>query len=319
MRTQNLNACTQPDQRELLREFTIDDLRVLGLIAHCGSMNAVARQFGVSKSVLSRGLSKLEAMAGGPLFERTTRGMRLTATGEVLLPVAERAISLLQDADEALRSVKGTPQGPLRIAASALAGQQLAAPAIARMAQVHPGVEISLSVTNLPTDPVENRFDVVLCLERPRQTFLTSRRIMSSTMALYAVGNVARRMDLSDVAAVEALGRVVIAVENVPATWRLTADNGRQIEMDAPPIASVGDPSIALGVLHAGRGVTMIPTFYGERHVGSGTLVRALPGWTGDTVELFAALPPRRASVPAVAAFLDILADQAATLQVRRS
>lgn len=45
-----------------------------------------------------------------------------------------------------------------------------------------------------------------------------------------------------------------------------------------------------------------------------GTLARALPGWRGQMLEIYLAMPPRRASVPAVRVLLDILRERAVAL-----
>lgn len=313
---------TQDNQSELLdqppystREFAVDDLRLLALIAESGSMNAASKRFGMSKSVLSRAVSKLEELAEGPLFDRTQTGMTLTAIGDVLLPVARRAAEVVRDADEAMRSAKGTPQGELKIAASALSGQQLVAPAIAEMAKRYPQVETTLQVTGLGPDPVAEDLDLVLRIGKPEESYLSTRLLVSSQLALYAFRSTAAEIDLDDPVAVEGLGRIVIAVDQVPAQWRLSDKTGRTIEMKAKPLVRVGDPTVAIGILNSGSGVAKLPMIYGEPLVRAGALVRALPGWTGPPLEIYAAMPPRRMSVPAVAAFLDILIEHAKRLQ----
>ena len=199
------------------RAFSVDDLQMLALVAEVGSMNAASRRSGLSKSVLSRAVAKLEGIAGGPLFDRTQTGMALTETGRVLLPVAQRAVEVVRDAGEALRSASGTPQGQLRVAASALSGSQLVAPALAEMARRHPRVETTLRVTARGPDPVAENLDLVLRIGRPEEGHLAARRLLSSPLALYTVRAAAAAVDLEDPAAVEALGRVVIAIDRVPA------------------------------------------------------------------------------------------------------
>lgn len=296
------------------REFAVDDLRLLALIAETGSMNAASKRFGMSKSILSRAVAKLEELAGGPIFDRTQKGMTLTAIGDVLLPVARRAAEVVRDADEAVRSAKGTPQGELRIAASALSGQQLVAPAIAEMAKRYPQVETTLKVTGLGPDPVAADLDLVLRIGKPEESYLSTRLLISSKLALFASRSTTADIDLEDPVAVEGLGRIVIEVDQVPRRWTLWNEAGRTIEMGSTPLVRVGDPMVALGILNSGSGVAKLPMVYGEPLVRAGTLVRALPGWTGPTLEIYAVLPPRRLSVPAVAAFLELLTGHARRL-----
>jgi DNA-binding transcriptional LysR family regulator len=84
--------------------------------------------------------------------------------------------------------------------------------------------------------------------------------------------------------------------------------------MASRPLLDVGDPMVAMGVLQSGPGVACLPRVFGEPGVRDGTLARALPGWRGAPLEMYLAMPPRRASVPAVRVLLDILRERAEAL-----
>ncbi|MEM1292682.1 MAG: LysR substrate-binding domain-containing protein, partial [Cyanobacteria bacterium P01_H01_bin.162] len=260
-------------------------------------------------------LSRLEAAAGAPLFDRVNRGMRLTPLGESLLPTAEAAVALMLEAGEALRITQEKPQGSLKIAASALTGQKLLAPVIARLTENYPDVKTTLRVTSQGPDPVAEKLDVVLRLGRPTEPYLVSSRIVKSPLALYAFRTRAAAIDLDDAIAVEQLGRITIDVEGAPQDWLLKNEQAQEILMQSEPLVAVGDPTVALGILSAGPGVTFLPQIYAEPLAQAGVLVRALPGFTGPDLEIYAALPPKRSSVPAVRAFLDMLISHVAEMQ----
>lgn len=296
-------------------DFDLNDLRAFGLIANAGGLSPAARKFGQSKATLSRSLSRMEAAAGAPLFDRVNRGMYLTPLGENLLPTAEAAVALMLEADEALRVTKEKPQGPLKIAASALTGQQLLAPVIAQLAETYPDVKTTLKVTSQGPDPVIEKLDVVLRIGRPTEPYLVSSRIVKSPLALYAFQTRASEIDLSDAAAVEQLGRITIDVTGVPQDWRLQNNEGQEILMKSDPLVTVGDPTVALGILSAGPGIAFLPQIYAEPLTQAGVLVRALPDFKGSALEIYAALPPKRSSVPAVRAFLDMLISYVTEIQ----
>ena len=130
---------------------------------------------------------------------------------------------------------------------------------------------------------------------------------MATKLRLYASSQVQDQVDLNDVDAVEALGRIIVNVPGSPHEWHLTGPDGRSISLLSKPMCSVGDPTVALGVLRSGAGVAFLPAAFGEPRVLSGDFVHALPKFAGPSVEIFASFPPRRASVPAVRAFLDVL------------
>jgi DNA-binding transcriptional LysR family regulator len=102
----------------------------------------------VSQPSVSARIQRLESQLGEPLFERVGRGVRLTATGETLRPVAERVLGLAQESSDVIAGIAGLDRGRIRGAASTtIAGYVLPA-VIARFATEHPRVEIDVRVGN---------------------------------------------------------------------------------------------------------------------------------------------------------------------------
>jgi len=242
-----------------------------------------------------------------PLFDRVSNGLRLTQAGEELVDSADAVTRAGAEAEEVLRSAKGEPSGVLRVAASALSAQQFLGPVLARMRERHPRVEPLVRVTSMGPDPLAEDLDVVLRLGRPEEPYLIARRIMTATLRLYVSASVCQALDLTNPDAVEGLGRIVVEVPGSPSEWHLIGPNGEQIELSTQPMCRIGDPTVALGLLAAGTGVAFLPSLFGEPRVRSGEFRRALPDHEGPRAEIFASFPPRRASVPSVSAFLDIL------------
>ena len=65
-------------------------LKEFSTIAAEGSFAAAARKLGVPKSTVSKHVQDLEAKLGTQLIERTTRRLRLTTEGELLLARADK-------------------------------------------------------------------------------------------------------------------------------------------------------------------------------------------------------------------------------------
>ena len=71
----------------------LDDLRVLLATADTGSLTAAGRRCGLSTAAVSAAMKRLEATLGARLFDRTTRSVRPTAEGEVMIDHARRALA----------------------------------------------------------------------------------------------------------------------------------------------------------------------------------------------------------------------------------
>lgn len=293
--------------------LSLDDLNLFYFIAEERGISGSSRRFGVSKAKLSRALTRLEERAGTPLFDRVTGGLRLTAAGQLLEPIARQLTQTSSDAEEVLRSATGEPSGTLRIAASALSGQLLIGPVVADMHHRYPGVAVSVTVSALGPDPLSEDLDVVLRLGRPSEPYLIARKIVASSLALYASKAVAD--DLNGAQADERIDaqRIVIGVPGVPSDWTLYDADGTAHHFTGAPKSIVGDPSVALGIIMCGQGVSFLPRIFAQPFEKSSALVRVRPDLVGPEVEVFACFPPKRASVPAVRVFIDMLVEFAAT------
>ena len=69
----------------------IEDLQTFVAVADAGGVSAAARRLGVSKSIVSRRLFRVEAELGIQLLARTTRGAALTEAGSTFREHAARA------------------------------------------------------------------------------------------------------------------------------------------------------------------------------------------------------------------------------------
>ena len=288
---------------------SLDDLRHFYLISEVGGISAAARQFGVSKATLSRALARLEESAGGPLFDRVSGGVRLTAAGETLMEAARRATEAGSAADEVLRSVTEEPSGTLRVAGSALSGQYLLGPAVARLTRDYPKVTARIHVTAAGPDPLAEDFDLVLRLGRPEEPYLIARRVAATPMKLYCGVGFAETHPVDEPTKVVGLPRVCIDVPGAPRDWRLKGPGKADLVFDTPPRVLVGDPTVALGMIRSGAGVTMLPMLFGDEQVRRGDVMQVLPEFSMGNVEIFAVFPPRRSSIPAVRVLIDYLVE----------
>lgn len=123
------------------------DLRLLEFAVALGRHRSFARaaeSMGVTQPTLSRGIAALEKSIGARLFERTTRRVELTETGQAFV---ERAHSLLEQAErlgELANAESQSLTGQLNIGAGPFALEVSVLPAVARLAALHPQLRIRI-------------------------------------------------------------------------------------------------------------------------------------------------------------------------------
>ena len=125
----------------------IDDLRTFVEVADAGGITSAALRLGVSKSMVSRRLARLEAELGVQLLARSTRGASLTEAGATFRDHAARASAEIDAARDAILPT-GDLSGRLRVAAPLTFGPTHFAAVFADMALRHPQLQIQTSYSD---------------------------------------------------------------------------------------------------------------------------------------------------------------------------
>ena len=128
-----------------LRMIDVRHLRTLLEVAKRGSFSAAAEALAFAQPSISRQIAALEAEVGAQLLERDARRVRLTQAGELLVEHAEAVLLRLDAAQAQLDALAGLEGGRLRLAAFASANSWLVPDALARFADRHPKVELSIT------------------------------------------------------------------------------------------------------------------------------------------------------------------------------
>jgi LysR family transcriptional regulator, cell division regulator len=119
------------------------DLRLFATVARTGGIGKAALELNTVQSNVTSRLKTLEDRLGTLLFERSHRGVELTAAGQRLLPYAERVGRLLEDAKRAVLD-EGQPAGPLTIGTLETTAALRLSPLLARFVKSYPAVDLSL-------------------------------------------------------------------------------------------------------------------------------------------------------------------------------
>ena len=131
-------------QSDMTIKSSLPELRVFITLAESGHFTRAAERLGMSQSSLSASLGKLETLLGTRLFDRHTRGCRLTDAGNALLPAAHR---LVADWDQWLvdaRDFARFSRGRVSVAAPNAQCAMLLPPVIRRFRDSHPGVRVTV-------------------------------------------------------------------------------------------------------------------------------------------------------------------------------
>ena len=108
-------------------------------VADARGFAPAAQRLGVSPSVVTRLVARLESQLGIRLLQRTTRSVTLTDAGARYLERARRVLSELEEAEESASAERARPTGRLVVSAPAMFGRLHVGPLMCRYLNHEPG------------------------------------------------------------------------------------------------------------------------------------------------------------------------------------
>jgi DNA-binding transcriptional LysR family regulator len=119
--------------------------KVFYTVAKCGSLTRAAEELYISQPAVSQSIKQLETQLGVSLFNRTHRGMELSAQGgKVIFHKIEEALGLFSEAQEMLSQINSSATGTIRIGASDTIFEYVLSEKIVEFHEKYPAVKIEL-------------------------------------------------------------------------------------------------------------------------------------------------------------------------------
>lgn len=135
--------------------LNVHQLKIFRTVVRAGSFSRAAEELRITQPSVSIQVRELERALGVELFEQVGKRIFLTEAGRVLDEYAVRILTLLEEAERAVRDLRGGSSGPLRVGANNTPATYLLPPLLARLRQQAPEAEISLEI--LPTRRVYDK------------------------------------------------------------------------------------------------------------------------------------------------------------------
>lgn len=265
----------------------IEALQTFVEVADAGGISPAAVRLGVTKSIVSRRLQRLEEELGVQLLARSTRGAALTEAGATFRDHAARACAEIEVARETILP-NGELRGRLRIAAPLSFGPTHLAPVLAEMAQRHPRLHVQACYSDRFIDIVAEGYDCAIRLGHLPDSNLLARRIgpihakIVASPAYIAAHGAPETLD--------ELGDHQALMQGTE-SWQLM--DGEAIVMVRPQGRFKADNGTALlAAALAGLGVAYLPNGLTDEHVASGALVPVMTRHPVPVAGAYVVRPP---------------------------
>lgn len=288
-------------------------MAVFAKVAETKSFSAAAERLGLSKSAVSKHVTRLERALKARLLNRTTRRLSLTEVGATFYEHCARMLAEAEAAELAVSRLYAAPRGVVKITSPAAFGNVQVAPAIPDLIARYPELTVQIVMNDRPVDLVEEGYDVAIRVTDQPPPGVVARKLMTVRWIVCAApayllehGTPRTPQELKE------HNCLFYSFLESSIEWRFHSRQGDSKVRVAGNFTANNSEAIREVALK-GAGIALLPSFLVNPDLADGRLKRVLAGHEvagavgNDVYALF--LPTRYLS-PKVRAFVDFFVER---------
>lgn len=300
-----MTTMTRPRSKET-HVTAISDLEIFAHVARTRNMSAAGRELGLSPAVVSKRVSLLEDKLGARLFQRTTRHLTLTETGDGYYKRVVDILSLVSEAEDFVNRRNTRPRGQLRVTAPTSFSRLHIAPHIAAFVTEYPEIEIDIQLTDDFVDIIRENYDLAIRIAELEDSSLVARKLAAENRVICGAKSYldthGRPQSLAD------LGQHNCLSPGAQDLWRLEGPGGQQEHLRLKGNIRTNSSEFVHEAMVAGLGLGLRSLWEVGPDIKRGALEVVLPEWRGSSRVAIYAVYPTREFLPAkVNAFFEFM------------
>ncbi len=272
-----------------------------------GNMAHAAKRVHITKSVLSRRISSLEANLGVQLFTRSTKGVTPTDAGNQYYERIKNIVAELEDAKECLSTDKQEIKGTIRLTAPEAYSRMFLTPLFIETMRNNPDLSLETNFTDRLTDIAAEGYDLAVRIGNPTSNSLIGRRIRDINILTVASPDYLRKfgepLKPQDLSRHQCITYTNAAMPN---QWHYN-HQGKDISVKVPTILQSDSGDLMTQAAIAGLGILSIPDFFVSDALAQGLLVPILGDFTSPSLGLYILYPEKRHMKSSVRLLIDRL------------
>jgi DNA-binding transcriptional LysR family regulator len=285
-------------------------------VAATGSFSRAATLAGSTQSSVSKGIAALEAELSTRLFDRTGRGVTLTAAGRALLDRAEALVGEIRTLPDLLAEHGAPPTGLVRLGIQPSASWPLVREVLGAAADRLPQVRLLVSegtTQQIEQWLVEGRCDLAVLSRMPPAAYAESRLLFS--VALEVVGRAGAAALAGGAVAVSQRARLPLVMASVPNGGRLLLEEqARRRGLHLNVVQEINSFHLTKRLIEAGTRYTVASRPSVEAEIRAGLLSAAPIVRPGIRQTFHLAVAGRRQAPATVRRVADLVLEQVARL-----
>ncbi|MBD1577613.1 LysR family transcriptional regulator [Vibrio sp. S11_S32] len=258
----------------------LPDLATFILVVNKGSFTAAAKELGVTPSALSKLITRLESALEVKLFERTTRSLLITQSGQKIYQQSVIMVNAAQQALDISNAEHSEPVGTITVAAPKAFLSIVLQPIVTPFLQRYPEIELKLKVSDGEIGLLEQDIDIMFRLTDAPYENLISRELGKVNLSLCAnpdylldKGTPCHPTDLRQ------HDCIYLGETRTDHIWDFVKGN----ETHTIPVTgryAVNHSQMRLNGVKDGLGIGIFPDFVIKEAVRNGEVIEVLKDWT---------------------------------------
>ena len=239
--------------------------KVFYYVATSLSFSEASKQLYISQSAVSQSIKTLESRMNQSLFIRSTKKVRLTPEGEILLRHIEPAINLIQRGENQIMESNTLGGGQLRIGASDTICRYFLVPFLNKFHKAYPDVHIKVTNQTSPgcVDLLENGQVDFVVTNYPNSRIGNANRIY--TIKKFNDVFVANRnffnLENQELSFEELLNYPILMLDRQSTTSEFLHHLFLQHELDLVPEIELSSNDLLMDLANIGLGIAFIPDY----------------------------------------------------------
>jgi len=282
-------------------------MAIFARVAEAKSFSEAARRLGLSKSMVSKEVTKLEKSLGARLLNRTTRSLSLTEIGAAFYEHCARVVQEVEEAELVVGRLHGEPRGVLKLTTPVAFGTLHIAPALPAFLAQYPDVSIDLTINDRFFDLAEEGYDLSIRIARELPPNVVARhlapinRVVCATPGYFDTHGVPQTP--KDLVHHNCL---IYTHANPDSVWRFRAA-GAEVVVPVKGNLTLNDDEALWQAVMGGLGISLLPTFIVGKDLQAGRLHAVLAQYVPSERNLHALYLPNRHLSTKVRVFIDFL------------
>ncbi|NVD08548.1 LysR family transcriptional regulator [Vibrio sp. JPW-9-11-11] len=257
----------------------LSEMAIFVSVVESGSFSKTAQKLGVSPSSVSRSVTRLENALQEKLLERTTRQMRLSATGQEVYSLCSDMMNAAKLAVSAAQVDKTEVSGTLRVAAPKALSRQVLMPMVLDFIDLYPSVALQLKVADHYIDPIGDEVDVIIHITEKPTEGLIAKPLANCRLLLCASPGYLQQYGVPTHPEDIVHHNCLCLGENPrDRVWDFT-NNGKKVSINVNGSFTVNHSEIRREAVIRGKGISVFPEFAIRSYIASGEVNEVLPDW----------------------------------------